>query len=67
MDLTGSRRGMASEVLKLAAALLVAFGVFAMLVAFAAGPQGADETVFQMGGDLLNGTQKDALRIINST
>jgi|GEM_PF-7086012 len=64
MQLYYNRRGVSSEVLKMAAAMLLALAVFSMLASFALGPKQADSTSAEAGSRLLNYTQETALEIL---
>ena len=64
MHLYHNRRGVSSEVLKMAAAMLLALAVFSMLAFFALGPKQADLTSAEAGLGLLNHTQETALEIL---
>ncbi len=59
-------KGSSPEALKLAAAMLIAFGVFLIFVAFAGAPQKAEETFNSIGENLLNFTENASLEILNS-
>ncbi len=65
MALKTNRRGISSEVLKIAAAMLIALAVFSLLATFALGPKRADAVSEEAGHGLLNFTQGNAVRIIN--
>lgn len=60
-----NRRAISSEVLKIAAALLVGFAVFAILAGFAFGPKEADSSVGQIGQEMLNYTQSHYEKILS--
>lgn len=59
------QRGMSSEALKLAAALLIAFAVFAILAGFAIGPKEAEIHVSAAGQGILDQTQNASKEILN--
>ncbi len=65
MTLGVNRKGTSSEVLKLAAAMLVALAVFSLLATFALGPKRADSVSEKAGHDLLDFTQNNAVEIID--
>jgi hypothetical protein len=64
MGLSKNTRGVSSEVFKIAAAMLIGFAVFAMLVNFALGPKEADAELQRIGATMLNWTQNTSLEII---
>ena len=57
-------KGVSGEALKMAAAMLLAFAIFVMLVGFAMGPKEADSQAAVMGEQILNYTQDAALKIL---
>ena len=60
-----NRKGVSSEALKIAAAMLLALVIFAMLVQFAHGPTKADKECAEIGKEIVNYTQKTAFEVIN--
>lgn len=65
MGLKGNKRAASSEVIKIAAAMLLAFAIFAMLASFALGPKAADTEISKIGEELANYTNKTAFKILN--
>ncbi len=65
MGILKNRRAVSSEVLKIAAAMLIGFAVFAMLAGFALGPKDADATTFAIGANMLNYTENHSFEILN--
>jgi hypothetical protein len=64
MRLYGNRRGISGDVLKIAAASVLALALFAILASFAAWPLEADSYVAATGLSLLNQTQNTSLEIL---
>ena len=64
MDLRKNRRAVSSEVLKIAAAVMIAFAVFAMMAGFALGPKESGAEAEETGRELLNATQDAAFKIL---
>lgn len=58
------RKGMSSEALKIAAAILIAMALFSMLAGFALGPKEADAQAAETGKLILNSTQSASLDIL---
>lgn len=57
-------KGSSPEAIKLAAAMLMALGVFLIFVAFAGAPEKAEETLSGIGEGLLNYTENASLEIL---
>ncbi len=64
MGLYSNRRGVSGDVLKIAAASVLALALFAILASFAAWPLEADSYVAAAGLSLLNQTQNTSLEIL---
>jgi hypothetical protein len=63
MTLASNRRGISSEALKIAAAVLIGFGLFSIFLGFAAGPQEADTHLTDSGERLLEYTENASVMI----
>jgi cell division protein FtsN len=59
-----NKRAVSAEVLKIAAALLIALAVFAIFISFAAGPKEAGSLAEETGESILSGVQNASLEII---
>lgn len=64
MGLRKNKRAVSAEVLKIAAAMLLALAIFAILVSFALGPKEADASTEKTGISMLDYAQNASLGII---
>ncbi len=64
MGLRENRRAASSEVLKIAAAVLLAFVIFAVFLNFALGPKEAEQEAREIGADLLHYSENASLEIL---
>jgi hypothetical protein len=60
-----NKKGVSTEVLKIAAAMIIALAVFALLLTFALGPKAADEQLEELGESILNNVQNASFEIEN--
>jgi len=59
-----NKKAVSAEVLKIAAAMLIALAVFAVFISFAAGPKKAESLVEETGEGILSGVQNASFEII---
>jgi len=59
-----NKRAVSAEVLKIAAAMLIALAVFAIFISFAAGPKEAESLAEETGRGILSSVQNASFEII---